>query len=543
MNPTDELQAESAGEHRGLTTGLRSRLVHALDESASFLEAVPSAIFVMLLLPYLVALGIHVSSRPLWHDELYTFYIAQAPTFRQMLQQTRTLDLNPPLSYAAVRFVFHFLSPGLVSTRLPSVIAFFAATLLLYSFVRRRTNRIYGAMAAFLLLGSNYAINAFEARPYALVLAFLAVAAVGWQRAMEGDDRSRWWGLLILVLGGFGMLLSHVLALVAYGAFFFAEVVRLVLRRKPDWPLWLCLLLPLICGILYVPLLRHHNTGVFPPAFQASLLRLSDQDGPFWINLFTLLGVASVLIVTVCGRRLSSGGTQNGESFTVPEGAFAVYLLLVPFMITILFMHSHSAYFGRYGIPAVFGAGILAPWLIAYWTRGDRVAGLLGVLVFAFGMAPPATLLLYAKDVFHRPEPNAALTGDSTTPFTQIEPELPFVDASGLTFVEMNSREDMEFLSRLYYLSDEQAALQYSHATIFEGLNTVKNIFPLRANVEPYQRFVQEHPRFLVYGTYDYPEDWLLRKLLVDGASLRFLGNFPDQYKDSTLYEVTLPPR
>src|SRR5271169_6840335 len=40
-----------------------------------------------------------LGSRPLDHDELYTFYIAQAPTLKQLLALTRTVDLHPPLSY------------------------------------------------------------------------------------------------------------------------------------------------------------------------------------------------------------------------------------------------------------------------------------------------------------------------------------------------------------------------------------------------------------------------------------------------------------
>ena len=205
-------------------------------------------------------------------------------------------------------------------------------------------------------------------------------------------------------------------------------------------------------------------------------------------------------------------------------------------------MRSHGAYFDRYGIPAIFGASILVPWFIASWTRTNRVAGLLAAFVFAFGVVPPVAFVTYGQRWLARPEPsNYALTGNSPIPFTQIEKDLPFVDASGLTFLEMDSRENSAFLSRVYYLTDPQLALQYSHATIFDGFGYLKHVFPIRANVMPYRQFIQQHPKFLVYGTFDYSEDWLLRKLLADGAAVRLLGNFPGGYKDSMLYEITLP--
>jgi Dolichyl-phosphate-mannose-protein mannosyltransferase len=544
MNQPHELEIEPQLETPERKAGIRSQLIRFLNATAVLLEHESWMLFAIMLLPYLGYIGTHARFRPLWHDELYTYYIAQAPTFDQMLHETRTLDLNPPLSYMAVRFVFRFLHPGNVSARLPSMVAFFTAALLLYSFVRRRTNRVYGTLGALLLLGSTYKGYALEARPYALVLGFLGVAAVGWQRATEEGDRGRWWGLLLLVLGGFGMLLSHVLATIAYGAFFFAEFVRLIERRKPDWLLWICLLLPLSSMHLYKSQVQSHGAGAFPSVFQASLSRLVEQDHEFWTDLCTLLALTMVTILVVRGRSLGSESEAGGEGFSVAERALAAYLFLMPVMITLLFMRSHSAYFGRYGMPAVFGAAILVPWLIAYWSRGDRVAGLLGVVVFFFWIIPPTAIIKYGGLLLHpAAAANPELTGDSPVPLAQIDPALPLVDASGLTFMEMNSREDGKFLSRVYYLTDAQAALQYSHATIFEGLDTVKHAFQLKGNVEPYKQFIQEHPRFLVYGTFDYAEDWLLRKLLADGASLRFLGDFSGGYKDSTLYEVTIPQR
>jgi hypothetical protein len=549
INPGEELETDAARRDRqrcgGIPLGFRGNLERRLNAIATFFDANPWAIFVATVVPYLVYLATHARARPLWHDELYTYYIAQAPTLSRMLKEASSIDLNPPLYYMMARFVFRFLHPSSLSVRLPSMIGFFLAACLSYAFVRRRFTPIYGLLGALVLLGSVYKDYAFEARPYALVLAFLAVAAIGWQRAIEENGRFRWLAMLLLILGGFGMLLSHVLALIAYGAFFFAETVRFCIRRKYDWLLWACLFLPLTTVALYAPLLRSHGGGAFPSEFQASLSRLSDNYLAIWTSLAPLLATAMIAIILVGVNNAVPSDREDQRNFSGPEWSFTGYLLFVPFLVTVIFMRSHSAYFDRYGIPSIFGASILVPGLIGGWTRTSRTAGLVAAFIFAFGVVPPIAFVTYGQRIIHRPQQQYGpdLTGDFSTPLNKVEESLPFVDASGLTFLEMDSREDKEFLSRVYYLDDPQAAIRYSHASIFNGLGALKSIFPIRANIAPYQNFIRQHPRFLVYGTVDYPEDWLLRKLLADGASVRYLGNFVSGYKDSSLYEVTLPPQ
>ena len=74
-----------------------------------------------------------------------------------------------------------------------------------------------------------------------------------------------------------------------------------------------------------------------------------------------------------------------------------------------------------------------------------------------------------------------------------------------------------------------------------EGTGALKQYFPIRANIEPYIDFAAKHRRFLVLGTIDRPEDWLLRKLIAEGARVAKAGEFHTQYPDSMMYDVTLP--
>jgi hypothetical protein len=522
---------------------LLRRFVSALDRLAAFLETHPWASFPVVLVLYGFVLKTE-RIKPLWHDELYTYYIAQAPTFARMIHWTQTLDLNPPLYYILARGIFHVLHPSQLSVRLPSIFGYLAAIVCVFLFVRRRTTPLYGWLAALILIGSSFSPYAFEARPYALVFGFLGVAAIGWQTAIEERPRRRWPALFLLFFAAFGMLLSHVLALIAYGAFFFAECVRFLLRRKPDWVLWTVMAVPLVSYFTYRPLMQNHGGGSFPVLFQASAIKLVSAYQVLWLDIAPFVALSMLLVIWLDRQdRRSSREVREPSVLTpIPEISLAVGLLLVPLIVTLLFMRSHSAYFPRYGMAALFGVAILLPSYIAWWKHKSSRAALIFALVFMFGVVSPNWFAVeFEKYVYPGKYKLQEATTFTHESYRQVEPELPFVDASGLAFLEMNNRESPAFLSRVYYLTDAQAAIQYAHATIFEGLPNLKKQFPIRDNVVPYDQFIQQHRRFLVFGIYTYPEDWLLRKLLADGASLKLMGNFPSTYDDHELYEVTMP--
>ncbi len=108
-------------------------------------------------------------SRHLYHDELFTCYIAHSSSVGQLLALTRTIDLHPPLSYLLVRLSFAMFGVSSWSCRLPFVLAFLATGGLLYFLVCRIVSPIYGLIVLLMLWSSSYARLAIAARPYALV--------------------------------------------------------------------------------------------------------------------------------------------------------------------------------------------------------------------------------------------------------------------------------------------------------------------------------------------------------------------------------------
>ncbi len=517
-----------------------ARLGRHLETCAAWLELRPVLLLLLLAGLYCGWILHHEHGNMLWHDELYTFYIAQAPSFRTMLHWANTVDLNPPLYYIAARFCMHILPAGRLAVRLPSIVAYAVAMLCAYMFVSRRLTPLYGVLSAFILMMPYFSLYALQARPYALVLACLGIAAISWQSAQGARSFSRYTGLAGVFLGGLGMLLSHVLAVFALAALMVAEAARAMSRRKIDWPMTAALCLPWVACITYLPLLRHHATQVYPPAFQGTPVMLGAQFAYLWMLIAPFLAMTAVILVLL-------GPTGDAEralrqDLSREETIFALGLLAVPLATVLLFMHAHAAYFVRYGLVSGLGLAILFPHWFAQWSKNSSRNALVACVVFLFAAFPIASLAKRVKQNFFLKPIPVQMSGSANIRLESIQRGLPFVDASGLTFLEMNRRETPEFLKRVYYLEDSVADMQYAHATIFEELSIVKTIFPIRAQVEDYAQFTQQHRQFLVLGTYTYPEDWLLRKLRADGARLEFLGISDNTYKDHELYLVTMKP-
>ncbi len=158
-------------------------------------------------------------------------------------------------------------------------------------------------------------------------------------------------------------------------------------------------------------------------------------------------------------------------------------------------------------------------------------AGYVAAICAGFLLIAQRIIIPVRNQMVHPAPVNAAALG-------RVRPDLPIVAASGMTFVEMGQYEAPSLCARLFYLEDRSAAIRFAHATIFEDLPEFQEEFKLPGKIESYARFVHDRREFLVFGTFDYPEDWLLRKLSADGARIVPVGEFDTPYKDKTLFEV-----
>ena len=352
------------------------------------------------------------------------------------------------------------------------------------------------------------------------------------------DEGHTAWGYDLLLTGALALLLlSHVFGLLGWTAIAVAEGVRAVQRRRISWLRTLALLPPLAVTLLYGPLLQDHGRSLFPAAFQPHVYTifmyyvqiLGDGAIALWLTAAVLL---------LLGKRDWLRGNTD-PPLTRPEWAATLALFLLPAVLVVRLMLQHAAFFPRYGLLACLGMAILFAITFRWSTAGLPAPALIAAILVLFvsGRLTFAVRAGLSGHVFRHSEPAPIPFGLERLP----DASLPIVAASGLAYVEMNYRESPAILSRTWYLTGGDAALEYAHATIFESMALEKQIFHFRSNVDTVQHFTAVHKHFYVAGAIDYPEDWLLRKLMADGATLVLVKQTPGAYRDSDLYEVTLP--
>ncbi len=529
----------------------RLRVLSTAGEIADWVERrawIPLLVFVFCYVP---AAFLASRDKPLWHDELFTWYIAQAPTLSSLWSQSRNLDLNPPLVYWLTRLSMHLFGTGALATRMPEICGFLLFLLGTFRFVRQRMGVLYGFFAAALLLAGKSLPLAVEARPYGLLLGFLTLALCAWQAARNAGSK-RPYALAALSAAVACMLLSHIFSVLAVAALLFAEVWTAGKTRKPDWGVLASLLLPLPIVASWMPMLRAHGGGIYPPAFQPDANTIFEVYIAAIDRELIILCLTALVVLLLGGRaHLKAGEPESGPAwfFTDAEWVAMIGILAFPLVLLGWIILTHGPFFSRYGAVANLGVVLLAAALLGRWTifhgRLWRPAAAVGaVLALLISGLPfsalPEWLSARPYTLFRSYEPATQLC-EVCALNAEAKP-LPMVTASGLIFLEMNHREPGSTLDRVFYLTDRQASTTIAHANIFERMAEVKEAFHLRGQVAPYRTFVATHPSFYVLGEYNYPEDWLLKKLMLDHARLQLVRETtPAAYRQTELYLVTMP--
>ncbi len=488
----------------------------------------------MLLIVYGTAeLGYSLAA-PLWHDELFTFYIAQASSLHAMFDDIRSVDLNPPLSYLLTRASFALFGVGTLQCRFPEILGFAVAMASTFAFVRRRAGNSFALLAAALLFGSRAGELVVQARPYGLMLGASAFALACWRAAADPTRKGRWFAELGLLVGLTALLLTHIFGLFAWMALALAEAVESFRLRRVSPLRAGAMLVPLTATLFYAPLLQSHAQSAFPAAFQPTgsdifIFYMGHVDR----ELITL-SLSALVIVVLAGRAWLRGSSRF--PLTAAEWVAICGFMAAPMVLIASLMLTHGAFFDRYGVLACLGTAVFFSVLFCWWTGGRAGAAVIATAISLLITLrlPNAVQAVAAAQIFRHTEPRVVPLNTSLLK----DPSLPLVTSSGLTFLEMQRREASPLLQRTFFLTDNDAALQGAHATIFSGMEMEARLFSIQSHVEPYTRFVTEHSTFYVLGTYDYPEDWLLRKLQADGAQLMLLGRAEGSYKDHELYLV-----
>lgn len=483
-------------------------------------------------------------NKPFWSDELYTYYISRLPGIDTIWSALKDgADLNPPLLYVATRVSLRAFGDGPVAARLPEILGFLTMLLCVYRLVAVRCGSGYGFIALLLAAISGAYAYAYEARSYGMVLGFGALSFVCWQSAAEGRARRITLPGLTLSLGA--ALASHCYAALLVVPLGLGELVRSIRKKHVDWAVWIALLLASSMVLVYLPLLASNRNFAFDNVTFRPTLRVLAESYSILLHPLVWPAIAA-LVVIVVSRQPQEAQERNlaGPAGFLPhEITAAAGFLLVPVFAFLTGRFISHVFMTRYGLAAIIGFCVLFVAFIHRYADNRRVASAILPVLFAgwfvagfFVWMAGATRGNTAAAAAGSPQHVYELSPEA------VEPGLPFVASNGLFFLEADHYAPPSFRSRLVYLTDRHAAIRYTGSDVFErGLPTFKKWFPIQAHIEDYATFVREHRRFLVFGGFDHPLGWVTKKLLDDGARLRFLGQYHGAYGENLLLEADLP--
>ncbi len=519
---------------------LWTRVQHRSDRIAAGLER-KWLLFVILFADiYLFVTALHAMRR-FWYDELFTFYMCRLPSMSAVWSALKDgADLNPPLFYAVTRACQAAFGPSELVTRLPAILGFLVMSLCIFHFASRFGSRLAGlaAMSFTVITGAYY--YASEARAYGMVLGFSGLAAIFWQSAAR-DERRRI-ALPGLAASLAGALLSHCYAILVLVPFALAEVARSISHRKLDWPMLAWLAVPCPAVLLYIPMFAATRGALFNnPVYRPEWASIpACYVAHFEEALWPLLAGLVILALAKSAPEASSED-QHGAAIPAHEIVLAVGFALVPVFAVLLAMGVTGVFMDRYGVPALVGFSILVGALIARGARQSRPAAAAVVFIFIGAYALNSAVWIArlvsqpgaAKTI---PKPQLALS--------ELSRDLPIVITNGLLFLEFDHYESKAVTDQMYFLTDAAEAVRYTGTSAFDhGFYMLRRWFPIRAHLEDYRQFLSTHSHFLVLAEYDFPMDWVMRKMLDDGVPLAFKGQFPLQHGNAILVEVSRPPK
>lgn len=466
--------------------------------------------------PYALLTGFTAAHRPLWFDEVLTAHEVTFEPWRQLLSFLRSgVDLQPPLFYWITRASAAMVGHSEFGYRLPAMLAFWVACLCVSRFVTYRASALAGTAAALCLLNSHVYAYAFEARPYALVFAFIAIAMLFWQRVEEVHRRR--WMLCGLTVSIAVAVSTHYYGIIAVAALFGAELLRAVLRRKLDPACLSAIALGGSCLLLYLPLIRSglsaHGGRPWNPASLTQLaltyeLGFRGQAVP-----------AGIVLAGLCLYGLLYPELRRAR-LKVPAGelGLCVALLLIPIGCYISARFGSNMMVPRYGIAVALPVALSFAWLCLQLSQRRRslllAANLfLGLWFVAFGIRT-------ARDAW--------LTGPPSIPQLNEAAyrDLPVIFADSFTYLPFWYYGDAEFRARSALILDPLRAFALTGNDRYDrSILANRRFFPLPGR--PWSEFSSSHRQFLFCWSAS-RFAWVQRQLQAEGARWEFLQDFGD---------------
>jgi Dolichyl-phosphate-mannose-protein mannosyltransferase len=447
--------------------------------------------------------------KPFWYDELITLHISHLQPFARVWAALQVgADSMSPGYYILVRVANAVASSQQLALRLPSLFGYLLCLLGAYCFVRKRLSVAAALMAVLLITLSPFRGYAVEARSYSLLVGFLSVAAVCWQRI--GENR------FMVPLFGFFLALavaSHHLAVVTIYCFIVAELTWTAVEGRGHirWSVWIACLVATFPFFTSLPLLLHYRT-VFgqhfweKPNLSTVVSTYKDYLGldskvSFIITFFFVVVIGDSLL----RMRQQPEGTSRTRGFSLPELSLVSCFLFYPALLVVLTKLFGSGYTPRYGWPGILGLVLGSVYLV----ETTRLKSSSSYFLLALLM----TFIVRDTRVPYKVGPvNEGWTA-ALAEVSRSEPNLPIVIGSPHAYLEAAEYAPLEIRDRLVGLVDPDSAIRIvSTDTVDITDRLLAQFIPLR--FEDLRVFEATHQRFILRsgGAWDWSTEYLMER-------------------------------
>jgi hypothetical protein len=505
------------------------------------MAAVPVMIAVLLL-----ARCVILSRRkPFWFDELVTYYLATDRSFAHMYSALGDqMSSSPPLYHVLCWFWARSFGATEISLRLFSSLCFCGAFAVLWSLTKRRFG-VWAAAAALMIAAGSSMLNIYnvEARNYGLFTLFTALALNQFDAwTPEGDRNGR--GVVRVALVHGGLVFTHLFGFLYGGSIVLARMMMDLRNRTFSARYYAGVGLAWLAFALVwgQPLLRQMKGfrpySWVPMPTRDRIIACWSLDDPFLRHVLRALIVAYGLLMIGQFVQRATGSAPAKKQLPALSGpgpsllASILMILLPPLAAYIVSKVSTPIFVDRYFMPGLCGWIVLLAYgfyavlrrfqilaFAAFEGAEARLKGLTGVL-----LVPVVALWLFDLWTVPRVEiPWYFVTAralGATIDEAEARPEfhsLPVVCDWMLDFLPLNYYNRSR--SRYYLVLDREASLQSRKRDL--GVEMVQNIgmsamrrFYLADHIVPWERFLADHPRFLILR--DSRNRWADVRLLSD---------------------------
>jgi hypothetical protein len=479
--------------------------------------------------------------KPLWFDEILTVILCRLPNASKLWQALNSAaDTNPPCFYLVAGWTHRFVSDDHVGYRLPSILGLLLTVFCIYLILSRRVDRLSALIGAAFPLCTQLVTFADEARPYALMVGFVSVAILAWQRT----DRSRIYSLILCLALAIALSL-HYYAILVWPAFILAEATVWIFRHRFRASIWIALIVGATPLLFFARLLAHlrqyYGSHFWSPASFGMIFSAPGNLYNFinyWIWCLTI-GAIVLLIFWAFGKTVSVHLLREREvsepELPIEECTLNIVLLMLPVMAVLAAKIGGGGMTYRYMLPEVLGASLAVGFFASRAPNEIRVA-LLALVLMNYGLSSMFVLKKVLTGSLLKRRTAASLDAKAILNEYQ-KYSIPIVISPGNLYLPMVYYMPVDQAGNLYALADPKAAITYMKTDSVDlALLAVRQFFPL--NVEDYNSFASKHREFILVSRRGRRLDWWPFRLSHDGDSLSLIS--ADEHVE--VFKVTVKP-